>query len=67
MFGALPLEGRYYQGALDEISLQKTTFPEALQAGRIAVTGKVEKFAELLSMLDAFPGMFPLVEPRPAR
>ena len=55
------------RATLDEISLQKTTFPAAMQSGQIVVTGKREKFAELLGMLEAFPGMFPLVEPRPAR
>ena len=49
---------------LDEISLQKTTFPAALQSGQIAVTGKDERFVELLDMLDMFPLRFPVVEPR---
>ena len=53
------------RATLDEISLQKTTFPAALQSGQIAVTGKREKVAELLGMLETFPNMFPLVEPRP--
>ena len=52
---------------LDEIALQKLTFPAALQTGKIAVTGKSEKLLELLSMIDTFATMFPLVEPRPAR
>lgn len=52
---------------LDQISLQKTSFPAAIQAGQIVVSGQREKFSELLGMLEAFPGMFPLVEPRPAR
>jgi len=50
---------------LDEISLQKTTFPAALRSGRIAVTGRDEKLVELLEMLDTFPPAFPVVEPRP--
>jgi len=52
------------RATLDEISLQKTTFPAALQSGQITVTGKREKVAELLGMLETFPNMFPLVEPR---
>jgi alkyl sulfatase BDS1-like metallo-beta-lactamase superfamily hydrolase len=52
---------------LDEISLQKTTFPAALQSGRIAVTGRSERVVELLEMLDTFPLCFPVVEPRPSR
>ncbi|WP_431111142.1 alkyl/aryl-sulfatase [Variovorax paradoxus] len=54
------------RATLDEISLQKTTFPAALQAGQIVVTGKREKVGELLGMLDTFPTTFPLIEPRPA-
>ncbi|MDM0112359.1 alkyl sulfatase dimerization domain-containing protein [Variovorax sp. J22R133] len=54
------------RATLDEISLQKTTFPAALQAGLISVTGKREKVGELLGMLDTFPNTFPLIEPRPA-
>jgi alkyl sulfatase BDS1-like metallo-beta-lactamase superfamily hydrolase len=55
------------RSTLDEISLQKLTFPAALQSGLITVTGKPEKLLEVLGLLEAFPGMFPLVEPRPAR
>jgi len=55
------------RATLDEISLHQTTFPAALQSGRIAVTGKVEKLVELLEMLDTFPLRFPVVEPRPPR
>lgn len=55
------------RATLGEIALQKTTFPAAIQSGQIVVTGKREKVAELLSMLDSFPSMFPIVEPRPAR
>ena len=53
------------RATLDEISLQKTTFPAALQAGQIAVAGQREKVGELLGMLDTFTPGFPLVEPRP--
>ncbi|MDM4765050.1 alkyl sulfatase dimerization domain-containing protein [Pelomonas sp. SE-A7] len=55
------------RATLDEITLQKLTFPAALQAGRIQVQGKVALLAELLAMFDNFPAMFPIVEPRPAR
>ena len=55
------------RATLDEISLQKTTFPAALQSGRIAINGKREKLIELLQMLDTFPPGFPVVEPRPPR
>lgn len=55
------------RATLDEISLQRTTIPAAMQAGQIGVTGQREKVAELLGLLETFPNMFPLVEPRPAR
>ena len=54
------------RATLDEISLQRLTFPAALQAGRIQVSGKAEKLGELLSLIDVGATMFPLVEPRPA-
>ncbi len=54
------------RATLDEISLQRLSFPAALQSGRIVVTGKAEKLAELLSLIDVNAPMFPLVEPRPA-
>jgi alkyl sulfatase BDS1-like metallo-beta-lactamase superfamily hydrolase len=50
---------------LDDVSLQKTSFAAALQAGRVVVVGQVSKLQELLGMIDTFPGMFPLIEPRP--
>ena len=55
------------RATLDEISLRKTTFPAALQAGQIVVTGRREKLAELLGMFDTFTLGFPMIEPRPAR
>ena len=55
------------RATLDEISMQKTTFPEAMKAGQIVVTGQPQKVGELLGMLETFPNMFPVVEPRPAR
>ena len=55
------------RATLDDISLQKTTFPAAMQAGQIVVTGKREKVAELLGLIETPPSMFPMIEPRPAR
>ena len=54
------------RATLNDILLQKLTFPAALESGRIAVSGRREKLLEVLGMLDTFPGMFPIVEPRPA-
>jgi alkyl sulfatase BDS1-like metallo-beta-lactamase superfamily hydrolase len=55
------------RATLDLISLQQLSFPQALQSGQIAITGNPFKLAELLAMLEPFPGMFPIVEPRPVR
>lgn len=55
------------RATLDEISLQQTTFPAAMQAGKIVVDGKREKVGEMLGMLDTFTPTFPVVEPRPAQ
>lgn len=55
------------RATLDEISLQKTTFPAALQAGKITLGGNGQKVMELLGMLDTFTPGFAVVEPRPAR
>ncbi len=55
------------RATLDEISLQKTSFEAAMKTGQIVVTGKTEKFLDLLGMLDTFPSRFAVVEPRPPR
>jgi alkyl sulfatase BDS1-like metallo-beta-lactamase superfamily hydrolase len=52
--------------ALDAVSLQRTTFPDAVKAGLIKIDGDPRKFDELLSMLDTFKVMFEVVEPKPA-
>lgn len=54
------------RATLDEIAQQKTTFPAALSSGAIKVEGDPSKLLLLLSMIDTFPGMFPVIEPRPA-
>lgn len=54
------------RATLDEISMRKATFESALESGKIVVSGKHEKFLELLAMLDTFPIQFAVVEPRPA-
>ena len=55
------------RATLDEISLQKTTIPAALQSGAITVTGKAEKVAEMLGLLETFTPGFAIVEPRKPR
>ena len=53
------------RSTLDEISLQRLSFPEALQAGRINVAGQVSALTTLLATLDHFSRMFAVVGPRP--
>ena len=53
------------RGTLDEISLLRLSFPEALQAGRIKVAGQVAALTTLLATLDHFSRMFAVVGPRP--
>ena len=53
------------RATLDEISLQQLTFPAAVQAGRIVLSGRPQALFELLAMLDRFERMFKVVEPRP--
>ena len=51
---------------LNRIIAKQTTFPEAMQAGQIQATGNVTKLAELMSLMDEFPRMFEIVEPKRA-
>ncbi len=50
---------------LDAVTLQRTTFPDAMKAGLIKIDGDPRKLDELLSMLDTFKVMFEVVEPKP--
>jgi len=51
---------------LDAVTLQQTTFPEAVKAGLIKIDGDPRKLGELLYMLDTFNLMFEVVEPKTA-
>ena len=53
------------RATLDEISMQKLSFPEAFQAGRIEVQGRPAVLLELFGMIDRFGRMFSIVGPRP--
>lgn len=55
------------RATLDDISLQKTSFPKALAMGDIKISGNPLKVMELLGLLEDFTPGFPVVEPRPAR
>ncbi|WFU15240.1 alkyl sulfatase dimerization domain-containing protein [Bradyrhizobium sp. CB3481] len=52
------------RSVLDEVIARLTTFPEAVSGGRIAVTGNPMRLAELMSLMDEFPRMFEIVEPK---
>jgi alkyl sulfatase BDS1-like metallo-beta-lactamase superfamily hydrolase len=52
------------RGTLDEVIARQTSFPEALGAGKIKVAGNPMRLAELIGLLDEFPRMFEIVEPK---
>lgn len=51
---------------LDEVIAKQTSFPEAVMAGKIKVSGDLMKLAELMALMDEFPRMFEIVEPKRA-
>ncbi|WP_315719080.1 MULTISPECIES: alkyl/aryl-sulfatase [unclassified Bradyrhizobium] len=55
------------RATLDEIIAKATTFPEAVAAGKISFVGNPMRLAELMSLMDEFPRMFEIVEPKRAK
>ena len=55
------------RATLDEIIAKATTFPEAVAAGKISFVGNPMRLAELMSLMDEFPRMFEIVEPKRVR
>jgi len=53
--------------AFEAVTLQRTTFADAVKAGLIKVDGDPRKLEDFLSMLDSFQTMFEVVEPKPGR
>ena len=49
---------------LDEVIARQTSFPEAVDAGKIKLGGNPMKLAELMGLMDEFPRMFEIVEPK---
>src|SRR3954469_8503604 len=49
---------------LDEVIAKKVTFPEAMAAGKITFSGNPMKLGELMALMDEFPRMFEIVEPK---
>jgi alkyl sulfatase BDS1-like metallo-beta-lactamase superfamily hydrolase len=54
------------RGTLDEVIAKLTSFPEAVAAGKIKVSGNPMRLAELMGLMDEFPRMFEIVEPKRA-
>ena len=52
------------RGVLDEVIAKLTTFPEAVGAGKIKATGNAMRLGELMRLMDEFPRMFEIVEPK---
>jgi alkyl sulfatase BDS1-like metallo-beta-lactamase superfamily hydrolase len=52
---------------LDAVTLQRTSFPDAVKAGLIKIDGDPRKVEDFVSMLDTFQVMFEVVEPKPSR
>ncbi len=52
------------RSTLDEVIAKQTGFPEAVDAGKVKVSGDPRKLAELMSLMDEFPRMFEIVEPK---
>jgi alkyl sulfatase BDS1-like metallo-beta-lactamase superfamily hydrolase len=51
------------RATLDQINLQRKTFPQAVQAGEAKIEGNPAALVRLLGMLDTFPTMFEIVTP----
>jgi alkyl sulfatase BDS1-like metallo-beta-lactamase superfamily hydrolase len=49
---------------LDEVVAKQASFPDAIAAGKVEVRGNGMKLAELMALMDDFPRMFEIVEPK---
>src|SRR5882672_3381451 len=52
------------RSVLDEVIAKQTSFPEAVAAGKIKFTGNPMRLGELMMLMDEFPRMFEIVEPK---
>jgi len=52
------------RGSLDEVIAKQTSFSEAVAAGKIKFAGNAVRLAELMGLMDEFPRMFEIVEPK---
>jgi len=51
--------------SLDNIMLRQTTLDKEVQAGRVQIKGDRDRLSDLLTSLDSFDPLFPIVTPRP--
>ncbi|MGA2292895.1 alkyl/aryl-sulfatase [Bradyrhizobium sp.] len=54
------------RGTLDEVMAKQTSFPEAVAGGSIKCSGDPDRLYELMALMDEFPRMFEIVEPKRA-
>ena len=54
------------RATLDQVIAEQTSFAEAVGAGTIKVAGNPMRLAELMDLMDEFPRMFEIVEPKRA-
>jgi alkyl sulfatase BDS1-like metallo-beta-lactamase superfamily hydrolase len=52
------------RGTLDEVIAKLTTFQEAVGSGVIKFSGNPMRLGELMALMDEFPRMFEIVEPK---
>jgi alkyl sulfatase BDS1-like metallo-beta-lactamase superfamily hydrolase len=52
------------RNTLDEVFAKQMSFPDAIAAGKIKVGGNGMRLAELMALMDEFPRMFEIVEPK---
>jgi alkyl sulfatase BDS1-like metallo-beta-lactamase superfamily hydrolase len=52
------------RSVLDEVITKQTSFPESVAAGKIKFTGNAMRLGELMALMDEFPRMFEIVEPK---
>jgi len=52
------------RSTLDEVIAKQTGFREAIDAEKVKVSGDPAKLTELMSLMDEFPRMFEIVEPK---
>jgi alkyl sulfatase BDS1-like metallo-beta-lactamase superfamily hydrolase len=52
------------RSVFDAVIAKQTSFPEQVMGGAIAVTGNPMKLGELMGLMDEFPRMFEIVEPK---